>query len=84
MMKTRTFLSAAVLSAVILALAACSDSGNSGGDSGGDNSTGPVADGFMALVAELIASSPDDADSRETDSVTATSPDDSDSISLDS
>lgn len=80
MMKTRTFLSAAVLSAVILALAACSDSGNSGGD----NSTGPVADGFMALVAELIASSPDDADARETDSVTATSPDDSDSISLDS
>ena len=78
MMKTRTFLSAAVLSAVILGLSACSDSGNSGGD----NSTGPVADGFIALVAELIASSPDDVDARETDSVTATSPDDSDSISL--
>ena len=78
MMKTRIFLSGAVLSAVILALAACSDSSSSGVD----GSSGPVADGFMALVSELIARSPDDADSRETDTVTATSPDDSDSISL--
>ena len=77
MMKTRIFLSGAVLSAVILALAACSDS-----SSGGDGSSGPVADAFMVLVTELVASSPDDADSRETDTVTATSPDDSDSISL--
>lgn len=79
MMKTRIFLSGAALSAVILALAACSDSSSS---SGGDGSSGPVADAFMVLVTELVASSPDDADSRETDSVTATSPDDSDSISL--
>ena len=80
MMKTRIFLSGAVLSAVILALAACSDGGSSFG--GGDNSSGPLADGFMVLVTELVARSPDDADSRETDTVTATSPDDSDSISL--
>lgn len=78
MMKTRILLSGAVLSAMILALTACGDSSSSGGD----GSTGPVADAFMVLVTELVASSPDDADSRETDSVTATSPDDSDSISL--
>ena len=78
MMKTRIFLSGAALSAVILALAACSDSSSSGGD----GSSGPVADAFMVLVTELVASSPDHVDARETDSVPATSPDDSDSIDL--
>jgi hypothetical protein len=80
MMKTRIFLSGAVLSAVILALAACSDGGD-GGNSG-SGSSGSLADSFFVLVAEMVASSPDDADARETDSVTATSPDDADTTSL--
>ena len=77
---TRIFLSGAVLSAVILTLAACSDSGD-GGNSGGGPS-GPLADSFIALVTAMVATSPDDADARETDSVTATSPDDVDATAL--
>ena len=80
MKKKRIFLSGAVLSAVILTLAACSDSGD-GGNSGGGPS-GPLADSFIVLVTALVATSPDDADARETDSVTATSPDDVDTTPL--
>ena len=76
----RIFLSGAVLSAVILTLAACSDSGDGGNSSGGPS--GPLADSFIVLVTALVATSPDDADARETDSVTATSPDDVDTTPL--
>jgi hypothetical protein len=80
MMKTRILLPGAVLSALVLTLAACSDNGNDGNSSGG--SSGPLADSFFVLVAAMVASSPDDSDARETDSVTATSPDDADTTSL--
>jgi ABC-type oligopeptide transport system substrate-binding subunit len=80
MMKKRIIISGAVLSAVVLALAACSNNGDGG--NAGNGSSGSLADSFFVLVAEMVATSPDDADARETDSVTATSPDDADTTSL--
>jgi hypothetical protein len=83
MMKKRIFLSGAVLSAVILTLAACSDGGDGGdGGSSGSGPLAPLADSFFVLVAEMVATSSDDADAREIDSVTASSPDDADTTSL--
>ncbi len=66
---------------LVLALAACSDGG--GGSSGIDTSQ-PLADSFVAVVRAMVATSADDSDPRDIDSLSATSPEDSDASSVDS
>lgn len=68
------------LTLLAISLTACGDSG--GGSSGIDTSQ-PLADSFMAVVTAVVATSSDDADPRETDSITATSPEDADSVAVD-
>jgi hypothetical protein len=86
MMKKRIYRSAAVLSAVVLTLAACSNNGNddNGGNKVGSNINLPsqLADSFFVLVAAVTATSPEDTEARDTDSVKATTPEDADSTSL--
>jgi ABC-type oligopeptide transport system substrate-binding subunit len=82
MMKKRIIISGAVLSALVLTLAACSNNGNDGENVGSSNLPASLADSFFVLVAAMAATSPDDADARETDSVTASTPDDADTTSL--
>jgi hypothetical protein len=81
MMSNRIFLKGAASLGVVLAIAACSDGG--GGSSGIDTSQ-PLADSFVAVVKAVVATSADDSDPRETDSLSATSPEDSDASSIDS
>ena len=79
-MSNRIFLKGAASLGLALAIAACSDGG--GGGSGIDTSQ-PLADSFVAVVRAVVATSADDTDSRETDSLTATSPEDTDAAAID-
>jgi hypothetical protein len=85
MMKKRIYRSVAVLSAVVLTLAACSNNGNDDNDGnkvGNINVPSQLADSFFVLVAALTATTPDDTEARDTDSVKATTPEDADTTSL--
>ncbi|CDS55004.1 hypothetical protein [Polaromonas sp. CG9_12] len=66
------------LTLLAIALTAC------GSSDGSDNDVPqPLADSFMALVTAVVATSSDEADPRETDSITATSPQDTDPVAVD-
>lgn len=80
-MPNRIFVKTAVGLGLVLAIAAC---GDSGGGNSGIGSSQPLADSFFAEVKAMVATSPDDADSKNIDAVTATSPDDSDTVAIDS
>ena len=81
-MSDRIFFKAVSLSVLTLAVAACGDSGGNDVAAGGGAS--PMQDSFIAIVSAVVASSSDNAEPRETDSITATSPEDSEAIALDS
>jgi hypothetical protein len=78
-MSNRIFLKGAACLGLILALTACGDSGGGGGNSGIDTSQ-PLADSFFLQVLALVATSPDDTEPRETDSINATSPENTEPI----
>jgi len=81
MMSDRIFFKAAALSVLTLALAACGGSNDDNAGAGGGS--GAVQNSFFAIVSAVVALSSDDAEPRETDSITATSPEDSEAQSLD-
>ncbi|MEO5658492.1 MAG: hypothetical protein ABIQ90_01665 [Polaromonas sp.] len=78
-MSNRTFSKGAACVGLILALAAC------GGDSGVGGSTSigtsqPLADSFFLAVLATIATSPDDVDAKDVESIKVTSPEDTDAV----
>lgn len=81
-MSDRIFFKAVALSVLTLAVAGCGDSG--GNDVAAGGSSSPMQDSFIAIVSAVVASSSDNAEPRETDSITATSPENSEAIALDS
>lgn len=77
------FFKAVALTVLTLAVAACGDSDNGQVGQGPGNGGGtPAQDSFFTAVSALIASSPDDTEPREVDSITATTPENSEPTGL--
>ena len=81
-MKYRIFLKSAACLGLLLTLAGCGGDSGGGGDSANTGSSQPLADSFMAQVIAVIATSSDDTEPKNTDSITATSPENSEAASV--
>jgi hypothetical protein len=78
-MSNRIFWKGVAGLGLILAIAACG-SNSDGAGSSGVNISQALGDSFFLRVLAVAATSPDDAEPRETDSLTATSPEDSEAV----
>lgn len=75
MTSNSLFFKACSTAAFTLALAACGGGGSSDTVQGANTNTGsPSQDSFFATVFAMVASSPDNAEPQEVDSIAATSP----------
>lgn len=85
-MRHQIFCKVAGAAILVAGLAACGGSGSDNGGGFGDGSGGgrPAQDSFFATVNAFVATSPDNTEPREIDSIAVTSPEDSEPAALDS
>lgn len=82
-MRNKVFCKVAGAAIVSLGLSACGGSGSDGVFGDGSGGGRPAQDSFIATVNALIATSPDNTEPREIDSIAVTSPEDSEPSALD-
>lgn len=71
-----------VLGAAALALTVAACGSNNNDDDHGSNGTGAAQGAFFATVLALVATSPDDTEPREIESISATSSEDAEPFAL--
>ena len=83
-MRNQIFCKVAGAAIFSLGLSACGGSGSGGVFGDGSGGETPAQDSFFTTVNALVATSPDNTEPREIDSIAVTSPEDSEPAALDS